>query len=406
VTFHGDPAAGCARWGVCGYSGTVSWQPPPTAEIDIDRTAGSHPQVSVNLVPVLNAGPQTPSGVTSASVTLDGGQSRPASRCLDANQSGQVASLVVRHGRVTFSLARESPALLLTRCAGPRDADVLPRLPTPSVSVTALKHGRSTVSLVGSRPLASHGFTGSITSTLVLHIGRSGKPRTEGNTAPRHGRAGRQINVTYRATLSGTIVEEVRGAADPLVCRALGSCGLTGTITLTPPAAATTAHLTVDARATTPRRELLAAAGLGPGSPGPVRGFGFLGGRAGGTLVANLRQGSEHCVDTGRPGALQLIIATGAGRWGVSMFPGEAIGGPGSSGSRCPGPTALSDTIGSSRASLSSLDARTARIAVTIPATVHDDGYRVRIVPHLMLTLTRVKVRMKAIRIQPGELLP
>ncbi len=405
VQFHGDPSAGCARWGLCGYSGTVSWRPPPTASVQIERTSGRHSRTAVQLFPDFNARPQTPNGVTTASVTLAGGPSEPASRCLDAGQSGEAASFQLRGGRVTFSLSRESPSLLLTRCAGPRDADVLPQVPAPTIPLTTLERGHRTISLAASGLLHSHGFAGSITSTLAVHVGRPGKPRTETNhTSGRRGTPGREIVVTYRARLRGTVVEEIRGAANPLACEALGSCGVTGTITMTPPAAATTAHLTVDAHATTPRRELLAAAGLGPGSPGRVGGFGALSWRAGGTVAADLRQGSEHCVDTAPAGNLGLIIATGAGHWTLSSFFGGVIGSPGTA-TRCPGPVPSMQAIGSSAAPLASLDGRTAQIMVTTGSIAHDDGYRVRIVPHLMVTLTRVKVRMRAIRVPPGEVL-
>jgi hypothetical protein len=53
-------------------------------------------------------------------------------------------------------------------------------------------------------------------------------------------------------------------------------------------------------------------------------------------------------------------------------------------------------------AALSSLDRRTTRIALTRASTVTDDGYRVRVVPYLTLTLTGVRVRTKAIRILTG----
>jgi len=403
VTFHGD-LPGCARWGLCGYSGTVSWQPPPTASLEIDRIGGRHSIVAVNLFPNFTAGPQTQGGVTSASVTMAGGASAPASRCLDATQTGEVASLRVTHGRVRFSLARDSPSLLLTRCAGPRDADVLPHLPAPTIPLTALQRGQMTVSLAGSQPLASHGFAGSITSTLAVHLGRPGKPRTERNGSQKRGRAGRELKVTYRAKLSGTIVEQVRGAADPLVCQALGSCGLTGTITLTPPAAATTVHLTVDARASTPRREILAAAGLDPGGSGRVGGFGLLSWDTGGAVVTDLRQGSAQCRDTAPGGGLALLIATGHGRLRVSMVPGVITAQE--AATRCPGPALSMTTMGSGSAPLSALAAKTASIGVTAGSTGRDDGYRMRIVPHLTLTLARVKVRLRAIRIPPGEVLP
>ena len=269
VQFHGDPSAGCARWGLCGYSGTVSWQPPPTASIQIQRTLGRHPHLTIVLFGALTNGPQFAGGVTSASVTLAGGPSPgPASRCLDATGAGQGALFGVRHGRVSFSLARESPALLVTRCAGPRDADVLPHLPTPTLPVATLERGRTTISLAVAQALKAHGFAESITSTIVLHLGRPGRTRTVNDTAPRGAtKPGREIDVAYRASLNGSVVEEISGVTDPLECGPVGSCGLTGTITLTPHVTAS-ASLIVDAKATTPRRELLAAAGLGPGSAG------------------------------------------------------------------------------------------------------------------------------------------
>ena len=36
VEFHGDQATGCAARGLCGFSGTVIWQPPPTGTLAAD----------------------------------------------------------------------------------------------------------------------------------------------------------------------------------------------------------------------------------------------------------------------------------------------------------------------------------------------------------------------------------
>jgi hypothetical protein len=400
VQFHGDPAAGCARWGLCGYSGTVSWQPPPTASMQIERTLGRHRQLAILLFPALTDGPRVAGGTTSASVTLaSGASSEPANRCVDATGVGQGESLLVRHGRVTFSLARESPTLLVTRCAGPRDADVLPHLPTPTIPVATMERGRTTISLGASHPLEAHGFVGSITSTIVLHLGRPGRPRTESNTKSEGPtKPGREIDVAYRATLSGSVVEEVRGAANPLECGPLGSCGLIGTITLSPQVQTTHASLTVDARATTPHSELLAAAGLGPGSPGGVVGFGLVSWPRGGTSLSDVIEGAEHCRDNGAVGGGELLIVTGGGRWRVSM----PLGLP-ASRTRCPGPMLKGGFIGAAGTPLSSLDRKTVRMALTNGTTVADDGYRVRIVPYLTLTLTRLRVRTKAIRILARE---
>ena len=83
------------------------------------------------------------------------------------------------------------------------------------------------------------------------------------------------------------------------------------------------------------------------------------------------------------------------------MFPSGVSGFP-ATGTRCPEPSLTSGTIVGNSAPLSSLDKRTTRIALTRGSTVTDDGYRVRIVPYLTLTLTRVGVRTKAIRVLTG----
>lgn len=401
VQFHGDAAAGCARWGLCGYDGTVSWQPPPTASLTILRTNGRHPSTDIELLPDFSSGPAALSGVTSASVTLAGNpSSAAASRCIDATGAGQGASFSVRHGRVTFSLADESP-LLLTRCAGPRDDDVLPHLPAPVVSMAALKRGHTTISLAASHPLQAHGFVGSVTSTVALHLGRPGRARTENDSLPLgKTQPGREIAVTYRGSVSGNVVEDVRGAANPLECGPVGSCGLKGTITLSPHATAFGA-LVVEEKATVPRRRLLAAVGLAPGSPGNVVGLGFVGWRGGGTVTSDLSQGAERCRDTTRAGPSGVIMVTSRSGWAAGTFPGGLLGAPGAS-TRCPGPTLSTGTISSDLTPLSWLDQRTIRVTLTNGSTVHDNGYGVQIVPYLTLTLTRLKVRTKAVRILTG----
>jgi hypothetical protein len=262
-----------------------------------------------------------------------------------------------------------------------------------------MERGRTTISLSASHPLEAHGFVGSITSTIVLHLGRPGRPRTDNDSGSRDKtKPGREIDVAYRATLSGSVVEEIRGAANPLECGPVGSCGLAGTITLSPQVQTTHASLTVDASATTPDREILAAAGLSPGSPGGVVGFGLVSWPAGGTILSDVTQGAEHCRDNGAYGGGELLIVTSGGRWRVSM----PLGLP-ASRTRCPGPMLDSGFIGAAGTPLSSLDRKTVRIALTNGTTVADDGYRVRIVPYLTLTLSRLRVRTKAIRILAGE---
>jgi hypothetical protein len=114
----------------------------------------------VTYLPSFPRGPIVPGGVTTADVALDAGSAAPAgSYCVDVATTGEFLPMPVRANRVTVSLAGAFPSLLVTRCAGPRDPDVIPQLPVRSLSVASLTRGRSIISLVVSRPLSAHGFT-------------------------------------------------------------------------------------------------------------------------------------------------------------------------------------------------------------------------------------------------------
>lgn len=405
VQFQGDAAAGCARWGLCGYSGTVSWRPAANASLIVSQTPG-HRSTTVIEVPSFLAGPGLPGGVTNADVAFGAAPSAPtASHCADVADTGQFVPLLVRADRVTVALARAVPGLLLTRCAGPRDGDVIPQLPRRSLSVAALRRGRTTISLVASRRLSAHGFTGSINSTIVLHLGAPG--RTTRSASPSHVRPGtgtriRQIKVRYRATLSGDVVERVHGAANPLLCAPLGSCGLAGTITLTPRAGDARATLTAQERASRPRQTLLAAVGLARGPAPGVIGFGAVQWHGAGSMAVALTQGSEHCVDAARLGSGSLLMATNRGRLAVSYTPGALIGDV-SAASHCPGPLFNEAVAAAGHIPVSMLARGTTMIRLTQGFTTTDDGYAVRFVPDLTLTLTPISRRTTTVTLPPGE---
>jgi hypothetical protein len=403
VQFHGDPAAGCARWGLCGYGGTVSWRPAATASLIVSRTLGRHPSTTVTYLPSFLPGPLPPGGVTTADVALDAGTSPPAgSRCVDAASTGGFLPFVVRAGHVVVSLAGATPSLFLTRCAGPRDLDVIPELPVRSLSVAALRRGRTTISLAASRPLSAHGFSGSISSTIVLRLGVPGRTTRSSPTSgfPR-GRSTRvrEIDVGYRATISGSVVEQVRGAANPLLCAPLGSCGLTGTIKETPRAESGHATLTVQERASRPRRTLLAAVGLAPGPAPGVTGFGAVLWRGAGSMVADLTQGPERCVDTVTLASGSLLMATSHSRLTVSYVPG-AFAAPGAT--RCPGPLPTDTIAAAGDVPVSTLGRGTTRIRLTTGFTATDDGYTIGFVPNLTLTLTPITHRTRIVMFPPG----
>jgi hypothetical protein len=214
----------------------------------------------------------------------------------------------------------------------------------------------------------------------------------------------REIAVGYRATITGSVVEQVRGDPNPLLCAPLASCGLTGTISLTPHAGSGHATLTARELASRPQRTLLAAVGLSSGSAPRVSAFGETQWSGGGSVVADLTQGSERCVDAARLGSGGLLMVTSHGRLRVAYTPGALVGV--ADETRCPGPLPNNAAAAAGGVPLSMLGRRTTQIRLTIGSTTADDGYTTRFVPDLTLTLTRVTRRTRIVTLPPGELLP
>ena len=407
VQFHGDTAAGCARWGLCGYSGTVSWRPPQDGSLIVSRRLGARPSTTVIFVPSFSAGPTVPGGVTTADVVLNAGPSAPpAAHCVDVATTGEFVSLPVRAGRVTVSLAGAGPPLLMTRCAGPRDPDVIPDLPVRSLSVTAVERGHTTISLAASRALSAHGFAGTVSSTIALRLGTPGRTtRASGSPGRPGGRSTRvrKIDVGYRATISGRVVALLRGDANPLLCAPLGSCGLSGTITLTPHAGSGHATLTAEERASRPRRALLAAVGLSGGSAHGVIGFGSVHWSGAGSTVADVVQGSARCNDAARLDSGGMLLTTTRGRLRVSYTPDGFVSGT-SGVTHCPGPLTGTTAVAAGSVPVAHLGRGVTTIHLTTGITAADDGYAIRFVPDLTLTLTRLTRRTTVITFPPGEL--
>ncbi|MDQ6803927.1 MAG: hypothetical protein M3065_02925 [Actinomycetota bacterium] len=396
VAFHGDAASGCASRGLCGYAGTVSWRPPASGSLEV-FTFRHHGHLSyqLGLVPENVSGYPAPyGGVTTAKVQLS--SSPPlaptlVSTCLDATGAGSTLSLPVRHGLVAFTLAGtgEGSSLLGTRCAGPLDGDVIPEITAPTVPLGAVLRGRTAVDVAASHSFASHGFAGTVQSSLTIALGHPTRARrTSSGNAP----AGlRQIQVLYRATLSGSVVERIGGAADADVCTPLGSCGLAGTVTLSPRATGVNASLGVIGSARTPYSNLLAAVGLS--RRGRAKGVLVSGGALtpqGGVAASALAQGSTACRDSAPLGAGTVLLTSAKARLYARYAPDfGALGGR----TRCPGPAAAAFAfVATGAIPVTRLARRTIKLSLTTGSTFADYGYVVRTVPNLTLTLSRVRV--------------
>jgi hypothetical protein len=393
VDFHGDAASGCASSGLCGYSGMVSWRPPPTGSLEIFASR-EHGRLSYTLDLEPGGGasyPGLPGGVATANVQLSSPPlSAPTSSCLDATATGNSFTLPVRHGRVTFTLAGASPSLLATRCAGPLDSDLLREIAAPTLPLGTVLRGRRAVALTAAGTFASHGFAGTVESTVTMALGSPGRNELSGSQ--NQSSPIRQIQVLYRASLSGSVLERIAGAANPDICAPLGSCGLSGMVTLAPRATGVAASISAVGVARTPLRDLLTAVGVSTG--GPTKGIVTIGTVTwdGGTTIAKLAQASTTCSDSAPLGGGDILLTSGKGRLEAQF---EPYGFDTATGrTRCPGPgDTNAPALATAIVPASRLTHRTIRLSLTTGSSFSDSGYTVQTIPHLTLTLTRIGVR-------------
>lgn len=409
VSFHGDLAGGCSARGVCGYSGWVSWRPPPTGRLTILE---SHHRGHVSDVPSLSletiSGVTPQSGVTNADVQFAPGGGGVSSSCVDAVPGGMATALPLHRGEMTLTFGGAAPALLADRCAGPRAAAILPLLPAPAISLNAVRRGGLTVALTASRTFSAGGFAGTVQSTIVLRLGPLGKATRVSGGQLRTGTRYRQLTVIYRAQLGGSLTERVTGDTNPAVCGPLGACGVSGTVTSHPRVTAGEAELTLFAPASRPVSELLASVGLSRGPPSPaISASGIVRWTGGGVARADIQVGGVVCRDSTPLAGGGLILATGHGHLGAQYLPPSLFPG-GSPAGECPGPLGGTGVllgggvVAGGATSIASLGRRTIRVPLDIGSTFSDVGYTVTTAPHMTLTLTRVSTRTTVITVPPG----
>ncbi len=392
VGFHGDRAAGCAARGLCGYSGTVIWQPPRSGSVEIltYRHKGKiEHQASLNLNGLNGPGPLPVGGVATADVSSQpGAPNGSSSACTDATPTGASVELPVRGKAVVFALGRASPGLTQTRCAVPLTGDIAHALVARSLNLRALLRGNTRISLASSGGFAGGGFAGTVSSTVSLSFGRpTTQPTPSGHV---HGRTirVRTVDVRYRAVISGRVLANLRG--DPRSCSLLGSCGADGSLELRPQAMHGVLDVTAFTRARRPLRDVLTALGLRTGgNPRGIATFGSAGLRGPGTFDASFTQGAVSCHDSVPAGPAAVVLQVEGGSVSATYTPSQ-----GGMHTRCPGPRIdESTTLAAGSAPLRTLGRRTATIALGAGVTLVDDGYDGRTVSALRLTLVRTGIK-------------
>jgi hypothetical protein len=397
VQFHGDQATGCAARGLCGFSGTVIWQPPKTGTLEADsfRSGGRlEYNVSLGFSGGPLAGAPSSGAVTTADVRFaPTGSAGSSSTCTDAASTGDDIEMPVNLRAASITLAAASPSILGTRCAGPLQSDVASLLARRVIDVATLSHGRAGVSLASSSDFAVHGLAGTVTSTVQLRLGHPQTQRLGDGTSSTSQLHLRAVVVSYRAHLDGSVLTHVHG--DPSSCAPLGSCGANGTFALRVHSGPGILALAAITRKRRPVRDALTALGLRrDGNPKGVLVLGFFVARGQGTYTVDVAQGATTCRDSGPgdPGSVTLSVG---GRRLAAEFdasqPAPHL--------RCPGPSVSQTAVAMPR--VGGLTRHGGIIHLRSAAELKDEGYTGRTVANLALTMSRPKVRIVTDALRP-----
>jgi hypothetical protein len=393
VTFHGDAASGCARRGLCGYSGTLVWTPANPSSLEIDgttvrRRTGYEAGLWVGQNNVANGG-----GTTHVDTEYAG------TVCADATYSGSYLNFPISHGRVHIELTDSHlPSVVQSRCAGPLLSDLATALPSVTVPLSRLIAGQTRISLHGQKRFGSHGFAGTVESTLSLALDRPGPwSRTK---LKRSEQRQHLVAIEYRAALSGRLVAAVDGDADQGLCGPLGACGVSGTVSLDPRAVGT-AIFAAEAAVKYPYSELLRGLRRGH-APKHVEVSGSFVWRGDGTTTARLGRPGALCFDSTRFGQQQGIVRIGTGRISFQYINEDFTSDP--FRTRCPGPLSPNEPFASGDAPRSILGRSAAVIPLSRGVSFTDDGYTGRISSTLVVRLTDRKVlRQTVVQVVAGN---
>jgi len=328
VTFRGDAAAGCAAHGLCSYSGTIVVH-PHDGQLGI-VTYRRHGRIG-HLVFVSLGSPEN-GYATSARVTRSV-SGVPAGTCADAQSSPLSGPISAPNhgGMVTIRLVAPAGSLLQTRCAGPLDGDLSSASPAVATTPLArLLRGRVVLDLSGSRTFASHGFAGTINSTVTLKLGKPRKQSGNAGFPPgiKTHRVRTVIEQLRLVRVRGGLTATAHGTSNPIVCGLLDSCGLSETLSLGGGVRDASAQVIASGPASRPYGDFLAALGLS--RSGRARGIGVFGSVAWvGGVRASTSQAGSICTDTAATGEVGVPFGVGSGSGGFT----------GSWRTRCPGPS-------------------------------------------------------------------
>lgn len=222
ITWHGDPARGCARAGLCGYRGSTGVRPGAGGYLELlysnGRLVDGFGLLPLVAAPVIRVQRAEESGAAGA--------------CVDLAPAGELfvnaAPARSRRVRLGFASGGMSPG----RCAGPDISVALTKLRRHRVSVSRLTRRGELIDLSGRSSFVSGRFSGTAVSTVKLRIGPDDSGSGFSIGPPRDQTPVREVHVhaRYRVTgFRGKLSATFRGRAAPL-CENLDDCGVTGSV--------------------------------------------------------------------------------------------------------------------------------------------------------------------------------
>jgi hypothetical protein len=202
-------------------------------------------------------------------------------------------------------------------------------------------------------------------------------------------------------SLTGSLTAALTGSGNPDVCGPLDSCGVNGTLTITPKLRAPQATLTAIGPASRPYRDFLAALGLSRSGRG--RGIDVVGSvfwTDPGSIAAVVHQGGS-CTDRGGLGGGEIDLAAGPRTISLGYSVGGLLSpGPGGGGvrTRCPGPMlGQSARLASGTLSRASLGHRTFVLRLRGGGSVADQGYNASLGGAIALRIRRGRVSQQVL---------
>lgn len=405
ISWHGDPARGCAGAGLCAYRGSLTLRPGPDGELEMQSSRG-------RVTDVFSYFDSNDPGVVRVGRAAEDGSD--SGGCVDLASIDELAAYATPAGPGRLRFGITGYGLSPGRCAGPPFEEAIERVRARrSVSLARLRAGGTAVDLSQRLPFAAGHFSGAVVSTLRLRIGRLtpaflGPPEPSPPPGRRPTRRVRVVDVQarYRVTsLIGWYSAAFRGLPEP-GCLPFDACATRGTETWAIITRNGLVEVDTSAGARRSDRGLRGAVAALERAGAAAETYGDFPRSVGETTADLRRPGAARCHDDARVRAPSLGSAFGRGI--VIVLGGrsaESFGDLLRTG--CPGPT-QADVLGRGSLGARTLPMRALlrrRLDVTLRSSGRFGGigYSGSRRGHFVLKLRRVAVRVsyRTVRVSP-----